>query len=222
MATMRALVSPPLTTCRPSPSRRGSSTGGGVGAVSNHHHGGIVSINKKTTLAGGKTLEEEEKRGAPFAGALVAATLTAAATAAAAFSSPSSFAAAADTTYTGVGLEIFVGPDKRPAVVEFLGPSGGKNGPAFDAGVKLNDKLLEVDGKSTAEMGGLRGVAAALRGGGDGGEGEGARGTENVEVVVARKGSKGGAKVTEEKLVIRRGSVAPNPRSCFVASCARV
>ena len=169
-----------------------------------------MSINKKTTLAGGKTLEEEEERGAPFAGALVAATLTAAA--AAAFSSPPSFAATADTTYTGVGLEIFVGPDKRPAVVEFLGPSGGKNGPAFDAGVKLNDKLLEVDGESTAEMGGLSGVAAALRGGG----------AESVEVVVARKGSKGGAKVTEEKIVIRRGSIAPNPRSCFVASCARV
>ena len=53
-----------------------------------------------------------------FAAALVAATLTATITAPA---PPPSFAAASDTTYTGVGLEIFVGPDKLPTVVEFLG-----------------------------------------------------------------------------------------------------
>ena len=40
-----------------------------------------------------------------------------------------------------MGLEIFVGPDKLPQVVETLPKKGG---PAYEAGVRLNDKILQV------------------------------------------------------------------------------
>jgi C-terminal processing protease CtpA/Prc len=56
--------------------------------------------------------------------------------------------------YTGVGMEVFVGPDKLPQVVEFLGPEGQKRaGPAYTAGVRLMDKVLAVDGEDAAGLG---------------------------------------------------------------------
>ena len=133
---------------------------------------------------------------------------------------PDASAAVTDASYVGVGLEIFVAPDKLPTVIEFLGPEGKKDGPARDAGMQVNDKLLEIGGTSTSEMGGLQGVAAALRG--EGNQAPREKGEpDEVEVLVARK-EKGSRGATTKRIVIARGTVAPNPRSCFVASCARV
>ena len=125
--------------------------------------------------------------------------------------------------YTGVGMEVFVGPDKLPQVVEFLGPEGQKRaGPAYTAGVRLMDKVLAVDGEDAAGLGGLQGVAAALRGD-DRGGGGGATAGSTVEVVVVHRGGRAAAAAGRTKAVtITRGEVAPNPRSCFVANCARV
>ena len=115
---------------------------------------------------------------------------------------------AAPDPYGGVGLEIYIGPDKLPAIVEFLPTK--KTGPAHDAGFMLNDKILEVDGAATTDLGGLKGVADALRG--DAGT--------DVDVTVGR--GRGKAPLTVEKVTIKREEITPNPRSCFVGSCARV
>ena len=50
-------------------------------------------------------------------------------------------ALAALDPYGGVGLEIYVGPDRLPAIVEFLPTK--TTGPAHDAGLRLNDKILD-------------------------------------------------------------------------------
>ena len=115
---------------------------------------------------------------------------------------------AAPDPYGGVGLEIYIGPDKLPAIVEFLPTK--KTGPAHDAGFMLNDKILEVDGAATTDLGGLKGVADALRG--DAGT--------DVDVTVGR--GRGKAPLTVEKVTMKREEITPNPRSCFVGSCARV
>ena len=117
-------------------------------------------------------------------------------------------ALAALDPYGGVGLEIYVGPDRLPAIVEFLPTK--TTGPAHDAGMRLNDKILEVNGVAATELGGLQGVAKALRG---------EAGTD-VDVTVGR--GRGRAPLAVEKVRMKREEIAPNPRSCFVASCARV
>lgn len=117
-------------------------------------------------------------------------------------------ALAALDPYGGVGLEIYVGPDRLPAIVEFLPTK--TTGPAHDAGLRLNDKILEVNGVAATELGGLQGVAKALRG---------EAGTD-VDVTVGR--GRGRAPLAVEKVRMKREEIAPNPRSCFVASCARV
>ena len=133
-------------------------------------------------------------------------TLTNAALALALAFTPPAFAA--PNPYGGVGLEIYIGPDRLPAIVEFLPTK--KTGPAHDAGFMLNDKILEVDGAATTDLGGLKGVADALRG--DAGT--------DVDVTVGR--GRGRAPLTVEKVTIKREEITPNPRSCFVGSCARV
>ena len=117
-------------------------------------------------------------------------------------------ALAALDPYGGVGLEIYVGPDRLPAIVEFLPTK--TTGPAHDAGMRLNDKILEVNGVAATELGGLQGVAKALRG---------EAGTD-VDVTVGR--GRGRAPLAVEKVRMKREEIAPNPRSCFVGSCARV
>lgn len=117
-------------------------------------------------------------------------------------------ALAALDPYGGVGLEIYVGPDRLPAIVEFLPTK--TTGPAHDAGLRLNDKILEVNGVAATELGGLQGVAKALRG---------EAGTD-VHVTVGR--GRGRAPLAVEKVRMKREEIAPNPRSCFVGSCARV
>ena len=117
-------------------------------------------------------------------------------------------ALAALDPYGGVGLEIYVGPDRLPAIVEFLPTK--TTGPAHDAGLRLNDKILEVNGVAATELGGLQGVAKALRG---------EAGTD-VDVTVGR--GRGRAPLAVEEVRMKREEIAPNPRSCFVASCARV
>ena len=117
-------------------------------------------------------------------------------------------ALAALDPYGGVGLEIYVGPDRLPAIVEFLPTK--TTGPAHDAGLRLNDKILEVNGVAATELGGLQGVAKTLRG---------EAGTD-VDVTVGR--GRGRAPLAVEKVRMKREEIAPNPRSCFVGSCARV
>lgn len=74
-------------------------------------------------------------------------------------------AARALESYSGVGLEIFVGPDGAVKVVEAFGAGYAKKaGPAYEAGVRVNDAIVSVDGKTTGRLDGLEGTAKALRG----------------------------------------------------------
>jgi hypothetical protein len=112
-------------------------------------------------------------------------------------------------SYAGVGLEIFIAPDGNPTVVEAFGVGYAKKaGPAWDAGVRLNDKILSIDGARAADAGGLAAVADALRG----------PGGSTVELEVKRGGRGGGV----ETCVVVRALVTPSERSCFLSSCARV
>lgn len=127
----------------------------------------------------------------------------------AAFTSSPRPARALDT-YSGVGLEVFVDPAGSVKVVEAFGAGYAKQqGPAWDAGIRLNDSILEVDGKSPTTLGGLAGFADALRG---------STGS-TVCVKIERK-------VKRERVVdvveITRGEVEPSARSCFVSTCKRV
>ena len=112
-------------------------------------------------------------------------------------------------SYAGVGLEIFIAPDGNPTVVEAFGVNYEKRaGPAWDAGVRLNDKILSIDGARAADAGGLAAVADALRG----------PAGSTVELEVKRGGRGGGV----ETRAVVRALVTPSERSCFLSSCARV
>ena len=112
-------------------------------------------------------------------------------------------------SYAGVGLEIFIAPDGNPTVVEAFGVGYEKKaGPAWDAGVRLNDKILSIDGARAADAGGLAAVADALRG----------PAGSTVELEVKRGGRGGGV----ETCAVVRALVTPSERSCFLSSCARV
>jgi hypothetical protein len=126
----------------------------------------------------------------------------------AALSFPSDAAQALET-YSGVGLEIFTSGGESVKVVEAFGEAYAKReGPAWQAGVRVGDSLVEVDGKTPTELGGLAGVAEALRG---------ANGTK-VSVRVTRKVRR---EQVVEVLEVTRQEVEPSPRSCFVATCKR-
>ena len=112
-------------------------------------------------------------------------------------------------SYAGVGLEIFIAPDRNPTVVEAFGVGYAKKaGPAWDGGVRLNDKILSIDGARAADAGGLAAVADALRG----------PAGSTVELVIKRGGRGGGV----ETRTVVRALVTPSERSCFLSSCARV
>ena len=119
-------------------------------------------------------------------------------------------AARALESYSGVGLEIFVGPDGAVKVVEAFGAGYAKKaGPAYEAGVRVNDAIVSVDGKTTARLGGLEGTASALRGP-----------TGSAVTVEVERRVKGGKRVAEA-LELVRANVDPSARSCFVSTCRR-
>ena len=119
-------------------------------------------------------------------------------------------AARALESYSGVGLEIFVGPDGVVKVVEAFGAGYVKKaGPAYEAGVRVNDAIVSVDGTTTGRLGGLEGTAKALRG---------EKGSA-VNVTVERR-VKGGKRVAETMEFVR-AEVDPSARSCFVSTCRR-
>ena len=90
----------------------------------------------------------------------------------------------------------------------FRGRVREKAGPAWDGGVRLNDKILSIDGARAADAGGLAAVADALRG----------PAGSTVELVIKRGGRGGGV----ETRTVVRALVTPSERSCFLSSCARV
>lgn len=116
-------------------------------------------------------------------------------------------AARALESYSGVGLEIFVGPDGAVKVVEAFGAGYAKKaGPAYEAGVRVNDAIVSVDGKTRL---GLEGTASALRGP-----------TGSAVTVEVERRVKGGKRVAET-LELVRANVDPSARSCFVSTCRR-
>ena len=119
-------------------------------------------------------------------------------------------AARALESYSGVGLEIFVGPDGAVKVVEAFGAGYAKKaGPAYEAGVRVNDAIVSVDGKTTGLLDGLEGTAKALRGP-----------TGSAVTVEVERKVKGGKRVAET-LELVRAEVDPSARSCFVSTCRR-
>ncbi|EEH59237.1 PDZ domain protease [Micromonas pusilla CCMP1545] len=148
------------------------------------------------------------------AAAAALASVVAAASIHLARATPPAIAAAASASeasgYVGVGLEVYVAPDGYPTVIEFLPTK--TSGPAHDAGVRINDKIAAVNGAETRAMRCLADVASALRGGGAGGDA--------VELTLLRR--RGRTTETVAASVTRVGGITPNPRSCFVSSCARV
>ena len=119
-------------------------------------------------------------------------------------------AACALESYSGVGLEIFAGPDGVVKVVEAFGAGYAKKaGPAYEAGVRVNDAIVSVDGVTTGRLGGLEGTAKALRGP-----------TRSRVVVKVERRVKGGARVAET-VELLRAEVDPSARSCFVSTCRR-
>jgi C-terminal processing protease CtpA/Prc len=119
-------------------------------------------------------------------------------------------AARALESYSGVGLEIFVGPDGAVKVVEAFGAGYAKKaGPAYEAGVRVNDAIVSVDGKTTGRLDGLEGIAKALRGP-----------TGSAVTVEVERKVKGGKRVAET-LELVRSEVDPSARSCFVSTCRR-
>ena len=119
-------------------------------------------------------------------------------------------AACALESYSGVGLEIFAGPDGVVKVVEAFGAGYAKKaGPAYEAGVRVNDAIVSVDGVTTGRLGGFEGTAKALRGP-----------TRSRVVVKVERRVKGGARVAET-VELLRAEVDPSARSCFVSTCRR-
>ena len=76
-------------------------------------------------------------------------------------------------------------------------------------GLRLNDKILEVNGVAATGSEFVRG-------------GESLRGEAGTDVDVTVGRGRGRAPLAVEKGRMKREEIAPNPRSCFVGSCARV
>ena len=95
-------------------------------------------------------------------------------------------------------------------VVEAFGAGYAKKaGPAYEAGVRVNDAIVSVDGKTTGRLDGLEGTAKALRGP-----------TGSAVTVEVERKVKGGKRVAET-LELVRAEVDPSARSCFVSTCRR-
>ena len=100
-----------------------------------------------------------------------------------------------------------MGPDGAVKVVEAFGAGYAKKaGPAYEAGVRVNDAIVSVDGKTRL---GLEGTASALRGP-----------TGSAVTVEVERRVKGGKRVAET-LELVRANVDPSARSCFVSTCRR-